>query len=434
MGTDGLKSTVLKGNGMRLNAIVSALLVTGLAAGTASAQNVVISNARIIVGNGQVIEKGSVVVKDGKIASVGAGAPTGAASGSVKINGAGKTVMAGFIDVHRHLIYGPPDRYFKEQAVDRMRELLEAGFTTVQAGGDDNGAILELKRRVESGEIKGPRILASDRIATGRMNSDEEVRAAVRAAKSGGYDSIAEIIYPQSPPPAPPTLKETHNLSVALDEAAKIGFPVQIHAVSPANMVAATSIGGKKLIHTPHFEWVTEAQADEVKNAGAMVSSCTGFGPPVFDVFNQDNKPTFRDGKPWPQGIISNEGQGREGGLLPINGRTLFDHGVTYAYCTDTNFNATAALNQELKTLNVAFSILDIIRIMGQNSADFVDRGQELGTVQAGKIADLVVLGGNPLVGYWNFMTAEVVIKGGSIVLDKRGQPNAGKPMGKPQT
>ena len=419
---------------MRFIAIVSALFVTGLAATTVSAQNLVISNARIVVGDGQVIEKGSVVVKDGKIASVAAGAPSGAASGSTKINGAGMTVIAGFIDVHRHLIYGPADRYFTEQATDRMRELLEAGFTTVQAGGDDNAAILELKRRVERGEIKGPRILAASRVATGRLNSDEEVRNAIRAAKSAGYDSIAEVIYPQSPPPAPPTLKETHNLSVALDEAAKIGIPVQIHAVSPANMVAATAIGGKKLIHTPHFEWVTEAQADEVKATGAMVSSCTGFGPPVFDVFNHDNKPTFRDGKPWPQGMISNEGQGREGGLLPINGRTLFDHGVVYAYCTDTNFNAMAALNQELKTLNVAFSTLDIIRIMGQNSADFVDRGKELGTIQAGKIADIVVLGGNPLVGYWNFMTTEIVIKGGAIVLDKRGQPNAGKPMDKPQT
>src|SRR4051812_4548690 len=108
--------------GMRFIAIVSALFVTGLAAGTASAQNLVISNARIIVGDGQVIEKGAVVVKDGRIASVSAGAATGAASGSTKINGAGMTVMAGFIDVHRHLIYGPPDRYFTEQAVDRMRE------------------------------------------------------------------------------------------------------------------------------------------------------------------------------------------------------------------------------------------------------------------------------------------------------------------------
>jgi imidazolonepropionase-like amidohydrolase len=419
---------------MRHIAMVSALLVMGFSAGTAAAQNLVISNARIIVGDGQVIEKGAVVVKDGRIASVTPGAAPTATSGSVRINGTGMTVMAGFIDVHRHLIYGPAERYFTEQAADRMRELLEAGFTTVQAGGDDNAAILELKRRVERGEIRGPRILAADRIPIGRMNSDEEVRSAVRAAKSAGYDSIAEVIYPQNPPPAPPTLKETHNLGVALDEAAKISFPVQIHAVSPANMIAAASIGGKKLIHTPHFEWVTEAQADEIKASGAMVSSCTGFGPPVFDVFNHDNKPTFRDGKSWPQGIVSNEGQGREGGLLPINGRTLFDHGVTYAYCTDTNFNATAALNQELKTLNVAFSTLDMIRIMGQNSAEFIDRGKDLGTIQPGKIADIIVLGGNPLVGYWNFMTTEVVVEGGVVVLDKRGQPNAGKPMDKPQT
>lgn len=419
---------------MRLIGIVSALLVTGFVAGTASAQNLVITNARIIVGDGHVIEKGAVVVKDGKIASVTPGAASGAARGSVRIDGTGKTVMAGFIDVHRHLIYGPPDRYFAEQAVDRMRELLEAGFTTVQAGGDDNAAILELKRRVESGEIKGPRILAAKRVVTARLNSDEEVRNAIRAAKNEGYDSIAEIIYPMSPPPAPPTEKETHNLHVALEEAAKIGFPVQIHAVSPANMAAAVSIGGKKLIHTPHFDWVSEAQAGQVAASGAMVSSCTGFGPPVFDVFNHDNEPTFRDGKPWPQGIISNEGQGREGGFLPINGRTLFDHGVTYAYCTDTNFNATAALNQELKTLNVAFSTLDMIRIMGQSSADFIDRGNELGTIQAGRTADMLVLGGNPLVGYWNFMTAEVVIKDGAILLDERGKPNAGEPMGKPQT
>src|SRR4051812_27474140 len=116
---------------MRFISIVSASLVASLAAAAMPAQNLVISNARIIVGDGQVIEKGAVVVKDGKIASVTAGAASGVPSGAVKINGAGKTVMAGFIDVHRHLVYGPPDKYFAEQATDRMRELLEAGFTTV---------------------------------------------------------------------------------------------------------------------------------------------------------------------------------------------------------------------------------------------------------------------------------------------------------------
>ena len=54
---------------MRQFALILALLVTGFCAGTAAAQNLVITNARIIVGDGQVIEKGAVVVKDGKIDS-----------------------------------------------------------------------------------------------------------------------------------------------------------------------------------------------------------------------------------------------------------------------------------------------------------------------------------------------------------------------------
>jgi imidazolonepropionase-like amidohydrolase len=46
--------------------------------------------------------------------------------------------------------------------------------------------------------------------------------------------------------------------------------------------------------------------------------------------------------------------------------------------------------------------------------------GKELGTLQAGKLADIVLLGGNPLDGYWNLLTARVVIKGGAVVVDKR--------------
>ena len=396
------------------------------------AQDLVIANARIIVGNGQVIDKGTIVVKNGKIDSVGTSPPSSPRRGATRIDAKGKTLIAGYIDVHRHLVPSPADAFLSKDAAARMKELLEAGFTSVQSGGDDNAGILKLKQMIESGQIKGPRIFASARVPVSTMNSVEEVRAAIRAAKASGADSIAEVHYPAKEPPSPITALETRNLIAALDEAHKLNIPLQIHAVSPAAMVEAAAIGGKKLIHTPHNDWVTEAQADVIREDGAEVSSCTGFGPPVFDVFNHDNKPTFRDGKPWPQGVVSNEGQGREGGFLPINGRTLFDHGVSYAYCTDTTFNATAALNQELKTLNLVFSPLDIVQIMGPNSARFLNHGQDLGTLEPGKIADILVLGGNPLAGYWNFMTPEVVIKAGVIMVDKRGQPNAGKPMDKP--
>jgi imidazolonepropionase-like amidohydrolase len=390
----------------------------------AFAQNLVVSNARIIVGTGQVIENGSIVVSGGKIASVAAGAPRGVPAGATRIDGTGFTVIAGYIDDHRHLIQGPPDQFFANRAADAMRELLEAGVTTVQSGGDNDAAILELKRRVESGQIKGPRIITSARVPTANMKDEAEVRAAIRKAVATGADSIAEVHYPIKEPPHlnKPTEQESRNLAAGIDEARKLGVEFQVHASAPERMVEAVKLGARKLVHTPHYAWVTDEQAKVVKDAGAWVSSCTGFGAPVFDVFNHDNKPTFRDGKPWPQGIISSEGRGQEAGEKPINGRTLFDNGVDYGFCTDTTYYAPAAVAHEIRVLSLVFSPVDLVKVMGQNSADFLNKGKELGTLEVGKRGDLLVLTGNPLEGALNFTTAVVVAKDGVIQVDKRAK------------
>ena len=302
-----------------------------------------------------------------------------------------------------------------------MRELLESGVTTVQSGGDRAPAIVELKRRVESGAIKGPRILAAGQTTIMASKTEDEVRKAVRDAKAGGSDSIAELIYPAAQNPFAPTEQERKNLAWAVDEARKIGIPLQVHAVSPGAMMESVRAGVKKLIHTPHYGWLTDAQAKETAAAGAQVSSCVGFGAPVFGVFNQDNKPTFRDGKPWPEGVLAGEGRGREAGYKPVNARTLFDNGVTLGYCTDTNYNAPAALAHELKVLNLVFSPIDLVKIMGPNSAALIDR-PDLGTLEPGKLADLIVLPGNPLEGYWNFVGPVVVAKAGVVMVDRRKQ------------
>src|SRR5215510_12930684 len=86
--------------GRRLGGIAAAIVL--VSASGAYAQNLTITNARILDGTGRVIERGAVVVRDGKIASVSATAP--AAGTGRTINAAGKTVMPGLIDAHRHIV------------------------------------------------------------------------------------------------------------------------------------------------------------------------------------------------------------------------------------------------------------------------------------------------------------------------------------------
>ncbi len=398
-----------------------------------SAQNLVIENARIIVGPGNIIENGSMVVTDGIIAEVSTGQAQSSPPDATLIDGTGMTLVSGYIDNHRHLIGGrSPEavaRFFAEDAETQMLDLLDAGVTTVQSGGDDNQGIQELKRMIDNGEIKGPRIITSYSVPSARMSSETEVRMAVRAAVEAGADSIAEVHYPDVVWPFAPSTQETKNLIAGLDEAQKLGIPFQIHAVSDVSLAATVAMGAQKLIHSVNINWVTDEQAEQVAASGAQVASITGFGSPNFGVFSQDNEPKFRDGNPWPKGIVDAQGVGQEAGYMPVNLRTLYDHGVDVTFATDTRFYAPAAIAHELKTLSLVFSVPDLIQIMGPNSARFIEMGDQIGTLEEGKFADFLVLANNPYDGFWFFLNPVIVVKGGEIMIDERGQPDAGLPI-----
>jgi len=372
-----------------------------------SAQNLVITNARIIIGNGTVIDRGSIVIRNGRLASVAAGTPN--VSAVETIDAHGMTAMPGFIDGHRHVNTGPTEK-------QQMQELLDAGYTTVLSGGGPAEGNLSLKEHIDKGLIKGPRIIPSGRVELAN-NTPEKARAEVRAVAAQGIKFIGEMAL--TPKPGP-TAKELENLRAIVDESKKVNVWVQIHAVSPQAMMAAVDAGVIKLVHTPHFGWLAQEDAQRVASAGVKQLSTIGFGVPVFGVFANDNKPRFRDGKPWPEAILDGEGRGREAGYKAVNARTSWDAGVVYGYGTDTNYQPKAGLEHELKSLNLMFSMQDIIKLMGPNTASYIEMSDQLGTLEAGKLADIVVLDGNPLEGYWNMLRTKLTIKGGVIVSNQR--------------
>ena len=304
-----------------------------------AAQDLVIANARIIVGNGTVVDQGSIVVRGGRIGAVAPGPAN--APGVPTIDGRGTTAVPGFIDGHRHVNTGPDEKA-------QMQQLLDAGYTTILSGGGPAEGNLTLKDHIEKGVIKGPRIIPSGRLDLANSTPDA-IRAEVRRLAALGIKFIGE----QALTPKPgPTARELENLKAAVDESKKAGVWIQIHAVSPQAMMAAVDAGVIKLVHTPHFGWLGFEDAKRVAAAGVKQLSTIGFGVPVFGVFANDNKPRFRDGKPWPESILDGDGRGQEAGYKAVNARTSWDAGVVYGYGTDTGYAPKAGLEHELKSLN----------------------------------------------------------------------------------
>jgi imidazolonepropionase-like amidohydrolase len=417
-----------------MKATIAAVLAIGLLMPlSALAQNVAITNVRIVVGSGQVIDSGTIIVRDGKIATV-TGASVQIPQGMQVIDGKGMSAMPGFIDGHKHLVDGPTGKAW-------MQSLLEAGYTTVLIGGGQAEANLALAKKIESGEYNGPRVIPSGTVAL--RQTAAEARAAVQALAKLGVKHTGEIGL--TPEPAPPQA-EIETLKAIVDEAKKVGIQVNVHAVSSPAMIAAIDAGVTRLVHLPNKDFTTYEQADAVAKSGAIVAGLIAFGAPNIDTLSQgaapvqwpkDNTARFRDGKPWPEAIVgaNRDAKGRatgtEGGYTIVNARRIWDADPSHAtisYSTDQNADDLVVLEHELKSFSIVFSMADIHRIIGPNAARFVGMSDQIGTLETGKLADIILLDGDPTKNIYEMLKTKVVLKEGKIVVDKRPAPATGRP------
>src|SRR5881296_198331 len=223
-----------------------------------SAQDLTITNARIIVANGAVIERGSIAVRAGKIVSVAAGGPS-AVSGAT-IDAKGMSAMPGFIDAHRHINTGPNEKA-------QMQALLEAGYTTILSGGGPAEGNITLREHIEKGLINGPRIIPSGSLRLNN-NTAETARAEIRKMADMGIKFTGEIALTPVPGPGE---KELEVLRAVVDEAKKVGVMVQVHAVSSKAMVAAVDAHVPLLVHLPNKDWVSKEDAKRLAASGTKI-------------------------------------------------------------------------------------------------------------------------------------------------------------------
>jgi imidazolonepropionase-like amidohydrolase len=387
-----------------------------------------ITNASIIVGTGEVIQGGSILIEAGRIKEVGTNevAPLNARV----INALGKTVMPGFIEGHRHIIQGNPDEWMANRAEANMQEFLEAGFTTVLSAIDAS-QILELRRMINDGEIVGPRLITGTFVPvnalppTGQRGDparfdqsrpparpteqagaipDQVIIDLVQNAADAGYDMVKTVVTVTPSGPAIDSLK------LMVSEAHRHGLKAIVHAVSVTDALAAIEAQPDHLVHTPHIMQLTEEQAQTIADAGIPMMSTLSTFVPFYD---ENNQPIFRDAQPYPWNTLSSAGQG------PVNARLLWEAGIAYGFGTDTSYLPRDTLKHELKALHLTFSELDIIKIMTTGTAEAIWMQDEIGTLESGKAADIVILEGNPLEDLYDLLKINLVIKGGEIVVNK---------------
>ena len=198
----------------------------GMAA-SISAQTIAFTNVNVIpMDRERVLANQTVVIKNGLIAEIDDAKNVKLSKGAVRIDGTGKYLIPGLVDMHTHLL-SDSDEYPDAIGPHELRVMVANGVTTVRfmIGTPE---LLALRSRSANAELEAPTIFVASPHLTGReqgnnfvVNTPEEAREAVRKSKAAGYDFIKVTTFIK------PDIYEA-----AVDEAAKQNIRVVGHADS----------------------------------------------------------------------------------------------------------------------------------------------------------------------------------------------------------
>jgi imidazolonepropionase-like amidohydrolase len=371
---------------------------------------IAIHNVRLVDGNGQAIEHATVIVRNRNIYAAGPRHTVAIPRGTTRIDGRGLTLLPGLIDCHVHLCLGaepdvvnaieretPTETLLK--ASQMARQTLEAGVTTVRDVGSRDHSIFALKQAIDKGLTPGPRIIGAGlaicmigghaRFIGQEVEGVEQVRKVVREQIDAGAEVIKVIasggvLTPgTSPDQAQMTLEE---LRAAVDEAKQAGRKVAAHAHGASGMKNAIRAGAHSIEHATLMD--EEAAGLFQKHEVFMVPTLSALATTA----------ACRRGCGIPDSALDKAKAMTKRHQASF--KQAHRRGLLIAMGTDagTPFNNHGDNAQELERM-VAFGMSPIEAIMTSTSsaARLIGIHDQVGTIERGKMADLLLIDGNPL-------------------------------------
>jgi len=393
------------------------------------------------VKSGQLIQQPRLLIVDGKIKTL---APDEAATQGAEVIDLGNlTLLPGLIDMHTHLTFSPEDIGYSSVAVSVPREALkgarnarvtlEAGFTAVRNVGANGYADVALRDAIDAGDVPGPRVVASGPalgitgghcddtlhapeykiVGEGVADGVDAVRRKTREVIKYGADVIkicstgGVLSFRDDPKASQYRLEE---MKAIVEEAHRLGRKVAAHAHGGDGIKLAVLAGVDSI---EHGSYIDDESIRLMKEHGTYLVPTLFLG----DWFLA-NAEKLR----FPLPLVA-----KARVVVPEarkNVARAFRAGVKIALGTDSAVYPHGLNAGEFAVYTqLGLSPLQSIQSGTIEAARLLGKEQELGSLEAGKYADLIAVGGDPLKDITELQRVRFVMKGGVVYLNKPAAP-----------
>lgn len=382
----------------------------------------VIQNGQLIDGTGSPpLPDGVVLVQDGKIAYAGPSSSAPAVPPATpRIDARGGSILPGLVEAHFHPTYFNvseladldikyPVEYVTLLAAANCRLALECGYTAARSGGSLHNIDVWLKRAIEEDLFLGPRLAASGREICGSgglmdwnpdylelgmeglillINGPIEARAAVRKLVKGGTEWIKT--YPTGD--AASQHADHHSLCMTEEEMAAVVGEAHNYKAKVTGHCRA-NLGIKNALRAG-FDTLEHGTFMDAEALDMLLERNTPVVPALqFEYASVKHGPEFN----MPQFVIDGHRETLEGGAE--SARMIHEAGGRIGLGGDYGFawnpHGTYAKEISFFVEFVGFSPVDAIRCATRNGAEIMGRGEEFGTLETGKLADVLVVAGD---------------------------------------